>query len=298
MAGNGGTGERQAHHGKGALDEPQSLWFIAEGGVTADGWKRSNERLHSATGMLALGTSTLSEPTFLPGTENKSGRPALLEGKIYLGDAKNEPQPTQEGVYSVWISFDKDQSVHEKKDPSSAVLHKVSAGERLELLLAGKEPAGWYKVRTDGPTPIEGWLRGEGRITACFMENEALESEAPRGAGRSTLKNWILGKWQSVDDESYTVCFSSTNGRKMKTEDGIEIEYQGNEFQPDGGVIIKTKRGLKPGFFRFVAADAIEFVGILGNKESLRLTRSGDSLNIADSSGQATSFRRVPEKIR
>jgi len=162
-------GEGQPSAARLLLDEPQSLWFIAEGGITEGGWKRSAKALKPVIGDLVFGPSLLQKGTFLPESAKSVAPPKLSAGKVYVIDDDKEPRLAKEGAYSVWIALDREQTIHERDDPAVGVIRRVPAREKVQLLSAGKDPEGWHRVRTNGPKGVEGWLRGEGWVETVFM---------------------------------------------------------------------------------------------------------------------------------
>jgi len=118
-------------------DTPGTLWFMAEGGTR---------------GVRYRGT-------------------VLHEGKIYRFDHRNRPVPTEEGTYSVWISFDQPTSIYPRSDRTADPVAQVPAQEKVQLLFAsasGRE--GWHRVRT--AQGLEGWVSGENWQQTEFMQRK------------------------------------------------------------------------------------------------------------------------------
>jgi hypothetical protein len=119
------------------FDPPGSIWFMAEGGSRGERHR---------------------------GTE-------LAEGKIYRFDSKRKPIPTDEDEYSVWISFEREAMVYEKKVVDQVPLARIPVGQRARLLLASKDlKNGWHRIRTT--EGLEGWVQGKNWKDTVFMAKE------------------------------------------------------------------------------------------------------------------------------
>jgi hypothetical protein len=83
----------------------------------------------------------------------------LLPGRIYHVDDNRRPHLT-DGAYSAWVLLGEERDVFAGPDAAGKPLYRVRADERLELRLPAENGDGVHKVRTGGPRPVEGWIKG------------------------------------------------------------------------------------------------------------------------------------------
>ena len=109
-----------------------------------------------------------------------------------------------------------------------------------------------------------------------------------------TLDRWIFGTWDSDEGESRSIQFVHVNGTTVKIGGGSDVDLGDPGFKPDGGIIVNTAIGSKPGLFRFLQPDGatIECADYFGRKESFALRANGEKLIMTDGSGHSLTLRR------
>jgi hypothetical protein len=94
----------------------------------------------------------------------------LLPGRVYRVDDNRRPCLT-DGEYAAWVLLGEERDLFAGPDAAGKPLYRVRADERLELLLPAEKNDGVHKVRTGGPRPIEGWIKGGGGLNqGCWKQ--------------------------------------------------------------------------------------------------------------------------------
>jgi uncharacterized protein (TIGR03067 family) len=158
------------------LMKPGSLLFVAAGGVRGTSWtleldktrfenvKADLSLAQIAFGLdgrkTALGAGRFDKPVYFIPSQDAKKLPALVEGRVYLVDSRQELQPAKDGEYTVWVSFVQDTVIRPSRDRSAKAMRTLPKGERIRLLSAAEDPAGWHQVHW-GPAPdATGWAEG------------------------------------------------------------------------------------------------------------------------------------------